>query len=505
MERSSDLFEDQIAQTFYASGSNPASADNIENQTQTSISKKPDALTLWTSIQTAVSSNINENAFAAWIKPLKITALHYSSEFYSNQATSGEHPDAEIIIAAPNKFSKDHVLDKYGAAIKAAASQLLGSKNILVVIKVDVQEENRSQTSSPKPIPRKPQAPVKQNPDAFAETNLNPRSNFSNFVVGDCNQFAHAVSIQVTNGLGNVYNPLFIYGGVGLGKTHLANAIGNAALRRGKKVLLVSSETFVSELISSLRNNNITAFKSKFRSLDLLIIDDIQFIIGKEKTEEEFFHTFNELHQRHKQIVITSDKVPQDLIGLEDRLKTRFASGITVDLQAPDFETRVAILSKKAELLGSPIPEAVARLIADKVKSNVRELEGMLNKIMALASLHNSKIDTDLANKVLSSIIPKSSRDITADLVQQVVAKRFSVGINDLIGKRRTQNIAHARQVAMYLCRKLTPRSYPEIGAAFGGRDHSTVIHAKKVIEEKMNTASFLNEILDIEKEITTV
>lgn len=503
MERSSDLFEDQIAQTFYASGSNPASSNNSEhNSAAAAVTKKPDALTLWTSIQTAVSSNINENAFAAWIKPLKITALHYSSEFYSNQPTNGEHPDAEVIIAAPNKFSKDHVLDKYGAAIKAAAAQLLGSTNILVVIKVDVLDDNKTAAAA-KQAPRKQPVAAKQDPDKFLETNLNPRSNFSNFVVGDCNQFAHAVSIQVTNGLGNVYNPLFIYGGVGLGKTHLANAIGNAAHRRGKKVLLVSSEAFVSELISSLRNNNITAFKSKFRSLDLLIIDDIQFIIGKEKTEEEFFHTFNELHQRHKQIVITSDKVPQDLIGLEDRLKTRFASGITVDLQAPDFETRVAILSKKAEILGSPIPEAVARLIADKVKSNVRELEGMLNKLLALASLHNSKIDTDLANKVLASIIPKSSRDITADLVQQVVAKRFSVGINDLTGKRRTQNIAHARQVAMYLCRKLTPRSYPEIGAAFGGRDHSTVIHAKKVIEEKMNTASFLNEILEIEKEIT--
>jgi len=497
MERSSDLFDDTHSQAFYTSGSKASATDNTTN----SSPKKPDALSLWNVVQATIKSNINEKAFAAWVKPLKIVALHYSSEFYNNQINSSGQPDAEIILAAPNKFSKDHVIDKYSALLKDTAADVLQSKNVIVVVKVDT-EDDKSKSFSTKPAARKPQQVAKAPADTGIETNLNPRSNFSNFVVGDCNQFAHAVSIQVTNGLGNVYNPLFIYGGVGLGKTHLANAIGNAAQRRGKKVLLVSSEAFVSELIGSLRSNNMSAFKNKFRSLDLLIIDDIQFFIGKERTEEEFFHTFNELHQRHKQIVITSDKVPQELVGLEERLKTRFASGITVDLQAPDFETRVAILSKKAELLGNPIPEAVARLIADKVKSNVRELEGMLNKLLALASLHNSKIDTDLAHRVLSSIIPKSSRDITAEVIQQIVAKRFCVGINDLTGKRRTQNIAHARQVAMYLCRKLTPRSYPEIGTSFGGRDHSTVIHAKKVVEEKMNNATFLNEILEIEKEI---
>ena len=226
-------------------------------------------------------------------------------------------------------------------------------------------------------------------------------------------------------------------------------------------------------------------FKTKFRSIDLLIIDDIQFIIGKERTQEEFFHTFNDLYNRHKQIILTSDKVPQELVGLEERLRTRFASGLSVDLQAPDYETRVAILIKKAENGGFELSEEVARLIAKHIDTNVRELEGALNKLQALSSMHQSPLTLSLAEQVLKSFAPTRHREITAETIQKVVAERFNVSINDLIGKRRTHNIAFARQVAMYLCRKLTGCSYPEIGALFGGRDHSTVIHANRAIGEK--------------------
>ncbi len=291
--------------------------------------------------------------------------------------------------------------------------------------------------------------------------------------------------------------------GVGLGKTHLANAIGNASRRRNKKVLLVSSETFVSELIASLRSNRMEQFKSKFRSLDLLIVDDIQFIIGKERTQEEFFHTFNELYNRHKQIVITSDKVPQELTGLEERLRTRFASGLSVDLQTPDFETRVAILTKKAEAEGLEVPDPVSRLVAERIDTNVRELEGALNRLKALSSLHRSPITIELAEQVLQSLSRGKTAEISSEAIQKAVAERFNVSLNDLLGKRRTQNIALARQVAMYLCRRLTGYSYPEIGALFGGRDHSTVIHANKIVTERLSLESeFRCDVQQLERRI---
>ena len=289
-----------------------------------------------------------------------------------------------------------------------------------------------------------------------------------------------------------------------MGKTHLANAIGNACRRRRKKVLLASSESFVSELISSLKTNNMDRFKSKFRSLDLLIIDDIQFIIGKERTQEEFFHTFNELYNRHKQIIITSDKIPQELVGLEERLRTRFSSGLSCDLQAPDFETRVAIINKKSDISGLMISEDVARLLAERIDTNVRELEGALNRLSALCSLNNSTATLDLAEEVLKSVAPTRMQEVTPELIQKLVAQKYNVSVHDLLGKRRTQNIALARQIAMYLSRRLTACSYPEIGTLFGGRDHSTVIHAFKVITERTNkNEAFGAELCRLEKDLT--
>lgn len=365
-----------------------------------------------------------------------------------------------------------------------------------------------SRAVAPRTVAPRPAAPRTVAPRvvAYDETNLNPKYNFSNFVVGGCNQFAHAVGLRIAENLGSAYNPLFVYGGVGLGKTHLANAIGNATVRRHKKALLVSSETFVSELIASLRGNRMDQFKAKFRSLDLLIIDDIQFIIGKERTQEEFFHTFNELHNRHKQIVITSDKTPQELVGLEERLRTRFASGLSVDLQVPDFETRVAILSKKAELESAPLSEEVCRYIAEHIDTNVRELEGALNRLCAISSLHKTPINLTLAQEVVRSLMSsRKTKELTYEFIQQTVAEAYNVSLSDLLGKRRTQNIALARQVAMYLVRRLTGYSYPEIGAFFGGRDHSTVIHANKIISERLQSETDLRLLLTgLEKALKT-
>jgi chromosomal replication initiator protein len=292
----------------------------------------------------------------------------------------------------------------------------------------------------------------------------------------------------VANQPGDNYNPLFIYGGVGLGKTHLVNAIGHraAAQRAGLKVFYLSSESFMNELIASLRRDKMDEFKRKFRNVDILILDDVQFIAGKERTQEEFFHTFNSLYESHKQIVITSDKFPKEIPGIEDRLRNRFEWGLIADIQPPDMETRVAILQKKAEVEGVQLPHDVAIFLASNIDSNVRELEGSLTRLGAFASLTKATITVDLAKDVLRNTLNNARREITVENIQKMICDYFNVKLGDLKAKRRTQSIALPRQVAMYLCRKYTDASFPGIGDKFGGRDHSTVIHASKTIERKI-------------------
>jgi chromosomal replication initiator protein len=484
---------------------------------------------LWSESCKQIQDVVESQVYAAWLRSLRLTALQLPSKF------DGE---AVATVSAPNKFCSDHVQRNYSELLRSVLCKLLFAQ-VRLVFKVaaapaeqparetaantalqnnataakqshgkssDGNGAGTAKTVDARSLAQKtgPKERTKErNGQAVDDSNLNPKYNFSNFVVGSCNQLAHAVGLKVSESLGSIYNPLFVYGGVGLGKTHLANAIGNASRRRSKKVLLVSSETFVSELIASLRSSRMDQFKSKFRSLDLLIIDDIQFIIGKERTQEEFFHTFNDLHNRHKQIIITCDKVPQELVGLEERLRTRFASGLSVDLQAPDFETRVAILNKKAEAEGVVVPDEVARCLAERINTNVRELEGALNRLKALSSLQKTEINRRLAEEVLESLSPIKVVEVTTELIQRTVAEKFNVSVHDLLGKRRTQNIALARQVAMYLCRRLTALSYPEIGAFFGGRDHSTVIHAFKSISERISgDPEFASEVSGIERRI---
>jgi chromosomal replication initiator protein len=430
---------------------------------------------VWSDVLKLLEDRLDNRIVGGWLKPLLVSRIDRSSQH------------AKIVLRTPNRFVAEHVHHHYRTALTQAFCTALQLPSVTVDLEISAGEALQAGGIASSILQKKAPVTRASSPSKQSfESNLNPRYNFSNFVIGSCNQFAHAAALQVAENLGSTYNPMFIYGGVGLGKTHLVNAIGNASIRRGKQVLMVSSESFVNELISALRSNRMQDFKTKFRSLDLLIIDDVQFMIGKERTQEEFFHTFNELHQRHKQIILTSDKLPQELTGLEERLRTRFSSGLSADLQPPDFETRVAILIKKAESTNIHLDREVAGLVADRVSTNIRELEGALTRLLALSSLKNAPISLSLAEEAVRGYSPRSKPDVTTEYIQRTIAERYGVSISDLLGKRRTQNIANTRQIAMYLCRRLTGCSYPEIGALFGGRDHSTVIHAFRVIDERI-------------------
>lgn len=321
-------------------------------------------------------------------------------------------------------------------------------------------------------------------------SNFNPRYTFNNFVVGACNRLSHAASLAVAESPARAYNPLFIYGGVGLGKTHLLHAIGQYTLiNHGfTRVFYLSSERFTNEFINAIRDNKTLEFRNKYRYMDVLLIDDIQFLAGKEQTQEEFFHTFNALHDNNKQIIISSDRPPKEIPTLEDRLRSRFEWGLITDLQPPDLETRTAILKKKALTDGIDIPDQVIQYIAGKVITNIRELEGALIRIVAYASLYQSTVTVELTEKALQDIISTRQKNITVSLIIQTTADHFNLSEPDLLSKKRTQEVAFARQVAMYLCRVLTDLSLPRIGEEFGGRDHTTVLHAFKKIASLIAT-----------------
>lgn len=337
-------------------------------------------------------------------------------------------------------------------------------------------------------------------------SSLNNKYTFESFVVGSSNQFCHAASMRVAEQPGKSYNPLFIYGGVGLGKTHLLHSIGNSVLARNPstKVLYMSSEAFTNELIQALRHAKMEEFKRKIRNIELLLIDDIQFISGKERTQEEFFHTFNALYAAKNQIVITSDRLPSDIPGIEERLQTRFSWGLTADLQAPDFETRVAILNKKAFCDNFNLPKDVAHYIAENISSNVRELEGAFTRLHALVSLQNIPLTIESAQVALKAILQPRKVNITVDDIKKAVANKFNLKVSEMISKRRTKNLSFPRHIAMFLCRKHTTASYPEIGDNFGGRDHSSVIHAASVVTSKIAVDTSVKKIIgEIEESLS--
>lgn len=419
---------------------------------------------LWQGVLEQLRERLGNQNFETWIRPIRV------------KETSSE----EISLEVPNKFFRDWLVEHFLGSIHESLSQL-AHRSMKISLSVNQKLQSVSATPEKRAEREPPRAPLRVN-------NLIPKYNFENFVVGASNQFAHAASFAVANQPGEHYNPLFIYGGVGLGKTHLINAIGHRIVEKRPvlKVIYLSSESFMNELIASLRRDKMDEFKVRFRHIDALILDDVQFIAGKERTQEEFFHTFNSLYESHKQIIITSDKFPKEIPELEDRLRNRFEWGLIADIQPPDMETRVAILQKKAEVERVMLPHEVAIFLASHIDSNVRELEGSLTRLGAFASLTKATITIDLAKEVLQNTLKGNSREITIEGIQKTICDYFNLKPGDLKAKRRTRDIAVPRQVAMYLSRKHTSTSFPGIGSKFGGRDHSTVIHAAKTIEKKI-------------------
>ncbi len=418
---------------------------------------------LWQGVLTQLRERLGVQNFDTWVKPIRVR----------------ETTDEEITLEVPNKFFRDWLSEHFLGSIHESVASI-GHKSLKVSLVVN-QKLQSAVAPAEKKAEREPARAPRVN-------NLIPKYNFENFVVGASNQFAHAASLAVANQPGEHYNPLFIYGGVGLGKTHLINAIGHRIVekRASLKVVYLSSESFMNELIASLRRDKMDEFKTRFRNIDALIVDDVQFIGGKERTQEEFFHTFNSLYESHKQIIITSDKFPKEIPELEDRLRNRFEWGLIADIQPPDMETRVAILQKKAEAEGVVLPHEVGIFLASHIDSNVRELEGSLTRLGAFASLTKTEITIDLAKEVLQNTLRGNSREVTIESIQKTICDYFNIKLGDLKAKRRTKDIALPRQVAMYLSRKYTATSFPAIGSKFGGRDHSTVIHAAKTIEKKL-------------------
>lgn len=437
----------------------------------------------WTDIlnMIKIEHQLSDVSFKTWLEPLTVHKVE------GNTVT---------VVVPTGQIGINYIRNKYLLPLNVAVSEATGKEYDIALIE-------------PKDIPPETvQAPVSSITinENIEKANLNPRYTFDTFVVGSNNKMAHAASVAVAESPGEAYNPLFIYGGVGLGKTHLMHSIAHYVLEKNSeaKVLYVTSELFTNELIESIRNGNnstMTKFREKYRNIDVLLIDDIQFIIGKESTQEEFFHTFNTLHGAKKQIIISSDKPPKDMEILEDRLRSRFEWGLIVDISAPDFETRMAILKKKEELDGYYIDDEVIEYIAQNVKSNIRELEGSLNKIMAYANLENKEINLALAEKVLKDIIsPNQKRTITPELIINTVAEHFDLTTADLIGNKRSSKIAYPRQIAMYLCRHMTDTTLKIIGDSLGGRDHTTIMSGIRRIEKEVDTSDETREIINILK-----
>jgi chromosomal replication initiator protein len=445
---------------------------------------------LWEKTSERVRDNLGQVGYETWICPLNFLGLK------GKTAT----------IEAPNRFFRDWVHDRYFEVLRKSLAAEAGED---LELKITVCERNgNGHGEAPPAVPTLRPARTdrtEERRDRGAPNNLNSRYTFNEFVVGSGNQFAHAAAQAVATLPGEKYNPLFIYGGVGLGKTHLVSAIGHHVIATGggrRKVLFMPAEVFMNELISSLRRDKMGEFKDRFRRVDMLILDDVQFLAGRERTQEEFFHTFNSLHSDRHQIVLTSDKVPRDIPGLEERLRNRFESGLIADVAPPDLETRVAIVQKKSVLENLDLSPDVTLYIAQNVSSNVRELEGCLTRLAALASINKTPITVDFARQALHDLIRDHDLKPGIESIQKAVSDFFHIRMADLKSKKRTQHIAFCRQVAMYLCRKLTDSSFPTIGESFG-RDHSTVIHAYNLIARRVaNDSAFRISIDKIAREL---
>lgn len=439
-----------------------------------SLSKE---ISVWDKALLAIKDQVDEKSFNMWFKPLK---------FISS--------DKNILnIEAPSQLFADWINKNYKEIINKGLSSIADQK-----IKIDFSIR-REAKGSPK---IKKQGPsLFDRPNAGFSPRLNPNYTFDKFVVGGGNQFAHAAAIAVAHSPGKAYNPFFIYGGVGLGKTHLMQAIGNELTLKlgGKNVQYISSEKFTNQLINAIQNRTTEKFRKNYRSLSVLLIDDIQFIAGKESTEAEFFHTFNELYDAHKQIVVSSDRPPQEISTLEKRLMSRFRWGLVADIQPADFETRMAILQKKALFYGYNVPEEVLSYICSGITANIRELEGALIRVVAYSSLNGKSLNLEVVKELLKDLITvnDTKKTITIDLIKEEVSKVFNVKVSEMNSKKRDRLIVYPRQVAMYLVRELTDFSLPGIGYNFGGRDHTTVMHACNVIKTRKKADKNLDQMIN--------
>lgn len=432
-------------------------------------------------IKEELKPEVTKISFDTWIMPLGIKSIEGNN----------------IVFTATSEYQKDFIENKYKPLLFNTLRYITNRDWTFSVVDLSKEEEEKQ-------IITNPNLNVSSTEIESNKSTLNPKYTFETFVVGNNNRFAHAAALAVGNEPSKSYNPLFLYGGVGLGKTHLMHAIGNRILENNNKsnILYVTSEKFTNQLINAIKDNKNEFFRNKYRNIDVLLIDDIQFIAGKERVQEEFFHTFNSLYEEGKQIIISSDKPPRDIPFLEDRLKSRFEWGLLADISCPDYETRLAILRKKAQDENIIIEDFILSNIANKIDSNIRELEGVFNKIVARASLTHSPITIELAENIINEFKYESEKVISCDFIKETVAKYFSIEKEDLAGNKRSNDIAFPRQISMFLCREIANMSYPQIGIDFGGRDHSTVMHAcrkiEKEIKEKTNTKLIVDSVKNI-------
>ncbi len=440
---------------------------------------------LWGKTLEIIEKKISKPSFETWLKSTKAVSLNGKT----------------LIVEAPNEFAREWLDGNYKEILTEILYDIVGENMTLKFVTPDSNLDEQMEMSAPE----RKFAKRETTPES-AKSMLNPKYTFDTFVIGSGNRFAHAASLAVAEAPAKAYNPLFIYGGVGLGKTHLMHAIGHYVLEHNPmaKVAYLTSEKFTNEFINAIRDNRPDDFRNKYRKVDILLIDDIQFLAGKESTQEEFFHTFNTLHEENKQIVISSDRPPREIPTLEDRLRSRFEWGLITDITPPDLETRIAILRKKAKAEGLDIPNEVMLYIANQIDSNIRELEGALIRVVAYSSLENKDITPDLAAEALKSIIPNSKpKVITIHEIQKVVSEHYGIKMEDFAAKKRTKSIAFPRQIAMYLSRELTDSSLPKIGEEFGGRDHTTVIHAHEKISKLIKSdPEFEKQIKELENKI---
>jgi len=436
-----------------------------------------------------------DNLIANWEKTLELlkpelTAVSFDTWVYPLTPVRIDHKEKKLYLSIYNDMAKSILEGRYINIIENAVKEAFGEKLKVVFIYPEESQESQEDMS-------------------FSdELYLNPKYNFNTFVIGNNNRFAHAASLAVAEAPSKAYNPLFIYGGAGLGKTHLMHAIGHYILQNNPKtkVLYVSSEMFTNELIKAIREDKNVEFRNKYRSIDVLLIDDIQFIEKKERTQEEIFHTFNTLYEANKQIIISSDRPPKEITTLEERLRSRFEWGLIADIQPPDYETRVAILRNKSELEGLETTDSlleVIGVIAEKIQSNIRELEGAFIRVIAYANLTGQKINKELAKEVLKDVFASKERQITPETIKKHICKYFNIKQADLESSKRSRNLAFPRQIAMYLCREMTSLSLPKIGESFGNRDHTTVLHAcEKISTELRSNESLRGIIKEIEKAV---